>query len=267
MYQIVNEAGGTDILLYSLIEGMSALKVIEQVKGLGSESITVRINSDGGDIFEALAMYNYLKSTGREVKVYVDGLAASAASIVACAGMVYMPENAMMMLHNPSGSVVGDSEDMRALAEVLDKVGENVAGIYAAKSGQKLGKVKEMMRSETWMSAREAKALGFCDEVLKGEKKEPEVKVVREEEIESAVRGERERLRELDSLMTPSRAVIINRAKYEELRSANDIALELLRVDQVEQDSASVRGLSYGYSGYDRMTDEIAGIINRKRGY
>ena len=164
-----------EILLYDEIAGfndehwgfINAKGLIDKIKALGNvQNITLRINSVGGDVFEAQAMYSYLKSHPANITVRVDGLAASAASLVAMAGnKVIMPSNALMMIHNPAGGVWGEAEDMRDTAEILDKIRDTIANVYVAKTGLDREKVISMMDEETWLDATEAHNLKFCDEV------------------------------------------------------------------------------------------------------
>jgi len=175
MWKITNKGEtSAEILLYDVIgdydenwEYNGAKNLISKVKALGDvKDITLRINSVGGDVFEAQAMYSYLKSHPANVTVRVDGIAASAASLVAMAGdKVIMPVNALMMIHNPAGAVMGEAGDMREVADILDKVRDAIAAAYVSKTGMERDKVIAMMNEETWMSAEEAHALGFCDEV------------------------------------------------------------------------------------------------------
>ena len=163
-----------EILLYDVIGDydenwgyQGAKNLINKVRALGDvKNITLRINSIGGDVFEAQAMYSYLKSHPANVTVRVDGLAASAASLVAMAGdKVIMPANALMMIHNPAGAAIGEAEELRDVADILDKVRDSIAAAYVNKTGMEREKVIAMMDDETWMSAEEAHELGFCDEV------------------------------------------------------------------------------------------------------
>ena len=164
-----------EILLYDEIsafnnEGwglVNAKSLINKIKALGNvQNITLRINSVGGDVFEAQAMYSYLKSHPANITVRIDGLAASAASLIAMVGnKVIMPSNALMMIHNPAGGVWGEAEDMRDTAEILDKIRDTIANVYIAKTGLEREKVITMMDAETWMTATEAHDLKFCDEV------------------------------------------------------------------------------------------------------
>ena len=164
-----------EILLYDIISDfeseacgyVNARGLINRIKALGNvENITLRINSVGGDVFEAQAMYSYLRSHPANITVRVDGLAASAASLVAMAGnRIIMPTNALMMIHNPAGGVWGEAEDMRDTAEILDKIRDTIANVYIARTGLEREKVISMMDSETWLTATEAHELKFCDEV------------------------------------------------------------------------------------------------------
>ena len=162
LYDVIGESGYEDDF-----GCQGAKKLISQIKALGDvKDITLRINSVGGDVFEAQAMYSYLKNHPANITVRVDGLAASAASVVAMAGSkVIMPSNALMMIHNPAGGVWDEAEDMRDTAEILDKIRDTIANVYVAKTGLDREKVISMMDSETWMTATEAHVLKFCDEV------------------------------------------------------------------------------------------------------
>ena len=167
-----NEA---EILLYDQIAEfdsdkwglISAKGLINKIKDLGKiDNMTLRINSVGGDVFEAQAIYSYLQSHPANITVKIDGLAASAASVIAMAGdKVIMPRNTLMMIHNPAGGVWGQSDDMRDTAEILDKIRDTIANVYIAKTGLEREKIISMMDAETWMDADEALNLKFCDEI------------------------------------------------------------------------------------------------------
>ena len=130
-----------------------------------AKEITVRINSVGGDLFGGLAIYNLLRGHGAKVTSIVEGLAASAASIVAMAGRTVMGRGAMMMIHNPMTVTVGDAEDHRQQAEVLDKARDSLLAVYQQKTGKKAGELRKMLDAETWLTAEEAKREGFADEI------------------------------------------------------------------------------------------------------
>lgn len=146
--------------------GVTAKDFINEFKALSAETITLSVNSPGGSVFDALAIYNTINNCGKKVKAKVMGVAASAASfIIMAADEIEMPENAFLMVHNPIGLSFGNAEDMRDMADVLDKMAASLTNVYVARSGQPVEKVKELLDAETWLTAADAKELGFCDVV------------------------------------------------------------------------------------------------------
>lgn len=128
--------------------------------------LDVFINSDGGDVFAGQAIHSMLKRHTANVTVYIDGLAASIASVIAMAGdKVVMPRNAMMMIHNPWSFAVGNSQDFRSLADELDKIRESLIAAYQDKSGMTPDEIKSLLDAETWLTAEEAVAYGLADEI------------------------------------------------------------------------------------------------------
>jgi ATP-dependent Clp protease protease subunit len=128
--------------------------------------LTVRINSPGGSVFDGVAINNALKRHPASVTVWIDGIAASIASMIAMAGdEVVMPENAMLMLHDPSGLVAGTAADMRATADALDKMATAMIAAYRDKSDAGDAEIAALMAAETWLSAEEAVELGLADRV------------------------------------------------------------------------------------------------------
>ncbi len=133
----------------------------------GDEDITVWINSPGGDVFAAAQIYNMLMEYPHNVTVKIDALAASAASVIAMAGTkVCMSPVGMLMIHNPATIAIGDVEEMQKAIEMLAEVKESIMNSYEIKSGLSRHKISQLMDAETWMDAREAKRLGFIDEIL-----------------------------------------------------------------------------------------------------
>ena len=133
----------------------------------GSGPIILHINSPGGDCIAASQIYTMLMDYPHDVKVQIDGVAASAASVIAMAGThVSMSPTALMMIHNPFTLALGDSEEMRKAIQLLDEVKEGIINAYEIKTGLSRTRLSHMMDSETWMNAKMAKDLGFCDEVL-----------------------------------------------------------------------------------------------------
>ena len=133
----------------------------------GDGPITLHINSPGGDCIAASQIYTMLMDYPHDVNVRIDGIAASAASVIAMAGTkVCMSPTSLMMLHNPFTVALGDSEEMRKAIQLLDEVKESIINAYEIKTGLSRARLSQMMDSETWMNAVKAKELGFCDEVL-----------------------------------------------------------------------------------------------------
>lgn len=180
-YTIRAEEGAdeAEILIYDEIgfsfwnEGVTAKKFIEDLNEIEAETLNVRINSPGGDVFEGLAIYNALSRREGTVITHVDGLAASAASIVAMAGSeIRMAENAFLMIHNAWGFVVGNKNDMTDMAETLDKIDGSLVGTYARRTGQDRGAISDWMNEERWFDAEEAVEFGFADSVTEGREAE-----------------------------------------------------------------------------------------------
>lgn len=144
---------------------------LRQMKG----DLTVHINSQGGDVFAGVTIYNALKDYGKgKVTVKVDGLAASIASVVAMAGdEIIMSPGSMMMIHNPWSMGVGSAEELRKAADTLDEIREAILPIYTDRSGQSEDTVQELMDNETWMTAEKAVELGFADTVQKSKVEQP----------------------------------------------------------------------------------------------
>lgn len=138
----------------------------------GSGNITIWINSPGGDCVAASQIYSMLMDYSGNVTVKIDGIAASAASVIAMAGdAVLMSPTALMMIHNPSTAAFGDHRDMQRAIELLDEVKQSIINAYEIKTGQSRAVLSHLMENETWMNARKAVELGFADGILESEKK------------------------------------------------------------------------------------------------
>lgn len=139
----------------------------KDLKELGDvKKINLHVNSPGGSVFEGIAIGNMLKQHKAYVTAYVDALAASIASvIVVSCDKVIMPENSMMMIHNPWSFAIGNANELRKQADDLDRIAESSVVTYLAKAGEKLTeeKIKQIMAEETWLSAKEAFDYGLCD--------------------------------------------------------------------------------------------------------
>ena len=170
-YSIKAKATDTvEISIYDEIGywGITAKSFSKDLKALGNnlKQINLHIHSPGGDVFDGIAIYNLLKNHPANVTVYIDGLAASMASVIAMAGNeIIMPENAMMMIHKPWGIQGGDAEDMRKYADLLDKVENTLIPAYANKTGKTPEELAEMLLAETWLNGKECVEQGFADKL------------------------------------------------------------------------------------------------------
>ena len=142
----------------------------------GSGDITVWLNSPGGDCVAAAQIYNMLMDYKGSVTVKIDGIAASAASVIAMAGTkVLMSPVSMMMLHNPMTATFGDSDEMQKAIEMLHEVKESIINAYEIKTGLSRAKLSRLMDAETWMDANKAVELGFADGILQREEQSSDV--------------------------------------------------------------------------------------------
>lgn len=158
-----------DQWIYDLfdIDATSPERVLKGITAAAEkgEPLEVYINSGGGDIFAASEIYSAIREYSGDVKIHVVGLAASAASVIACAGKSDISPTAQIMVHNVSSVASGDYHDMDKMSEILQKVNETIANAYITKSGMAKEKALEIMDKETWLTADEAVELGLIDEI------------------------------------------------------------------------------------------------------
>lgn len=160
-------------------------KLFKEELQSGEGDVTVWINSPGGDVFAAAQIYNMLMDYKGNVTVKIDGLAASAASVIAMAGTeVQMSPVAMMMIHNPATIAIGDSSEMKKAIDMLDEVKESIMNAYEIKTGLSRSRISHLMDAESWFNAKKAVELGFADKLLfskeetEAEEKELEMEAV-----------------------------------------------------------------------------------------
>lgn len=178
----------------------------------GSGNITVWINSPGGDVFAAAQIYNMLRDYKGNVTVNIDGVAASAASVIAMAGnTVCMSPVAMMMIHNPATLAAGEAKDMQKAIAMLNEVKESILNAYEFKTGLSRAKLSHMMDDETWFNAKKAVELGFADKILfdsNEEKKEDAKKEKPEEKKPEKTEEKKKKLPfEQDSMLYSAKAM------------------------------------------------------------
>ena len=146
-------------------------QVMEAISSLGEiDTLTIHINSNGGDVFAGVAIKNYLENLGAKIIVYIDALAASIASVIAMAadkGCLFMYSNTMMMIHEPWTYCIGNAKELRENADKLDEISNaTILKSYMKRTNLSEDEIKEYMASEKWLSAKEALENGFCDEII-----------------------------------------------------------------------------------------------------
>jgi len=173
----------------------------------GSGDITVWINSPGGDCVAAAQIYNMLTQYKGNVTVKIDGIAASAASVIAMAGnTVLMSPVSMMMIHNPATFAFGDHAEMQKAIDMLAEVKESIINAYVIKTGLTRAKLSHLMDAETWMDANKAIELGFADDIITRAETKPNTEVPDEEDEEDESTEEKEK-KPSDSMLFSRKAV------------------------------------------------------------
>lgn len=171
-YEIRAQAGGShaEIYLYGQIGGwgISARQFVNECREAGifnAKSLTLHIHSPGGDILDGFAIFNVLSRLNASIDIWIDGVAASMASLIACLpnASVHIPANAWIMIHKPWGGAVGDSDDLREYADLLDRNEALMVNAYMEKSGLSREEIAGMLKEETWMNGEEAVQKGFAD--------------------------------------------------------------------------------------------------------
>ena len=155
-----------DVYIYDAIDsywGVAAEDFVKGLKQIDAKNITIHINSPGGSVFDGMAMYHAIKSHPAKVTAVVEGLSASIATIIMLAAdEVQVAEGSMVMIHNPWGLAIGDAQEMRNTADVLDKIAGQMAGIYAGVMNKTPEEIRAIMDAETWYTAEEAVAAGIA---------------------------------------------------------------------------------------------------------
>lgn len=175
-WKIQNKGEAAEILFYGDIgdswepDSITAKDFAKELQEIAPRDVVLRINSPGGSVFDAHAIYNVLKTYKGDVTAHIDGLCASAATVVACAAKkVIMPKNALFMIHDPACYAFDalKADDCRKTADMLDKIKDSILEIYLTKAGGKTSRdtISKLMENETWMTAEEAEAAGFIDEI------------------------------------------------------------------------------------------------------
>lgn len=170
-FEIVrNESGDeTTIYLYDVIDpfwGVSAKQFVKELNAIKSPTINLRINSPGGDVFDGRAIATAIAQHPSKIVAHIDGLAASAASYVAISAKeVVMAPGTFLMIHNAWTIAFGNKEELKAVADILEKIDTSLVDTYAAETGADKDQIKAWMDAETWFTADEAVAEGFADRI------------------------------------------------------------------------------------------------------
>lgn len=169
-YRITNSVSGGPATVHVYDEigywGITASDFVRELAGVTATEIDLHVNSPGGEIFDGIAICNALRQHPATVTTYVDGLAASIASVIAMAGdRIVMAPNSQMMIHDGSGLCIGNAAEMRQMAELLDRQSNNIAEVYANRAGGTPEEWRALMEAETWYTAQEAVDAGLADEV------------------------------------------------------------------------------------------------------
>ena len=249
---------------YGEVSSANFAKELQKLKNVSH--INLRVNSPGGDVFEASAIYNLLKDYAKvnnvEITGYIDGLAASAASfLVLCASKVVMGTGALYMIHNPLSSAYGNVEKLKKQIELLDTVKEAILDIYCTKSKLSREEISEKMNSEKWYRATEALEAGFVDEIVENDNSLENIKNISDDlHIENFIHQDllKEKLKEIENmkniggitmpksvkellseypdLMNDYRNQIINETKENEAeRIENAVLEERIRIEALEK--------------------------------
>jgi len=167
-YDIQNKADDlAEVFIYDEIGGwgITAKNFVDDFKNIKASRVNLRINSPGGSVSQGMAIHNFLDSSEKDITVYIDGIAASMASVVAMAGdRIIMPDNALMMIHEALVNSFGRAEDHRKAADVLEKINGQIATIFSKKSGKDEEEIRKKMKEETWFTGKEAFDYGLVDE-------------------------------------------------------------------------------------------------------
>lgn len=170
-YACSNASDSATVWLYDVIGadawgGISAAQFVQDLSRIQAPVIHLRINSPGGDVFDARAMVTAMREHPARVVAHIDGLAASAASYIALAAdEVQMSDGAFLMIHNAWGIVLGNRHDLLEMAMTLEKVDQSIAADYQRKTGQEAERIQQWMDNETWFTAQEALDAGFVEHI------------------------------------------------------------------------------------------------------
>lgn len=168
-------------------DAVSAKLVRDSLEGV-DKPILIKLNSPGGDVFEGIEIYNYLKNHNQSVTVEITGVAASAASIIAMgADNIIMNTGTSLMIHEASTWTFGNKSDIQKTLNALETIDDSLVAVYVERTGLDAEEISDLLKAETWMTADEAVEKGFADEVRKAPKAEPKGEAKKEEKVNNKV--------------------------------------------------------------------------------
>lgn len=168
-------------------DAVSAKLVRDSLEGV-DKPILIKLNSPGGDVFEGIEIYNYLKNHNQSVTVEITGVAASAASIIAMgADKIIMNTGTSLMIHEASTWTFGNKSDIQKTLNALETIDDSLVAVYVERTGLEAEEISDLLKAETWMTADEAVEKGFADEVRKAPKAEPKGETKKEEKVNNKV--------------------------------------------------------------------------------
>lgn len=173
-YEVKAQADeGAEILIYDVIGWPynDAADLVRHIADLKGKEITARLNTPGGDVFDGIAIFNALKNHDAKVTIRVESLAASMGSVLAMAGReIQAYSSAMLMIHDPWVVTAGNQYELREVADILEKISGNILDIYTGKTKSGKKDMRDLMKAETWLTAKEAKERGFIDTIIEAGK-------------------------------------------------------------------------------------------------
>lgn len=172
-FDFKNEAEACTLNIYDTIGsdgwggGITVASIEEQLAECNNKPLNIYINSNGGEVFEGFAIYNILKRYEGYKNVYIDGIAASIASVIALAGdKITMSKASMMMIHNASGVCIGNAEEMKKVVNALEQINEVIRDVYKSRVNISDEELIDMMDNETFLTANQCVEYGFADEIV-----------------------------------------------------------------------------------------------------
>lgn len=247
---------------------ISPQKVIDELKELGDiDTLNVRINSDGGDLISAQAILSGLKRFDATVNVYIDGIAASAATVIAMAGdKIIMPSNALMMVHNPLANIYGNANELRELADTLETVRETIIAAYMKKVKIDKEEIIELLDNETFLTADECVEKGFADEI---ESEEIAASISNNNLIMNGIKHNLNKFKQPDKLVAKYNNKINNKSKkgvkgnmaYKEFKTEEDFnSFKNSYKEELKENEEFINSIRNGYISIENIIDEFKNL-------